>query len=119
MNREFLDAYNRELKILYERSREFAEDYPGIAERLGGLTEDKLDPGLAGLLEGSAFLAARVQVKLQSEFGHFTNALLEQLLPNYLAPTPAAMVVQAAPNYGDQDLAAGISYPRGSYLDAT
>ena len=32
MNREFLDAYNRELKILYERSREFAEDYPGIAE---------------------------------------------------------------------------------------
>ena len=119
MNREFLDAYNRELKILYERSREFAEDYPGIAERLGGLTEDKLDPGLAGLLEGSAFLAARVQVKLQSEFGNFTNALLEQLLPNYLAPTPAAMVVQAAPNYGDQDLAAGISYPRGSYLDAT
>ena len=51
MNREFLNAYNRELAVLYERSKEFAEEYPGIAERLGGLTEDKLDPGLAGLFE--------------------------------------------------------------------
>ena len=65
MNREFLEAYNRELAILYERSKEFAEDYPGIAERLGGLTQDKLEPGLMGLFEGSAFLAARGQVKLQ------------------------------------------------------
>ncbi|MFT7310100.1 MAG: type VI secretion system protein ImpG, partial [Paracoccaceae bacterium] len=84
MKKEFLEAYNRELTILYERSREFAEDYPGIAERLGGLTEDKLDPGLAGLLEGTAFMAARVQLKLQSEFSVFTKSLLEQLLPNYL-----------------------------------
>src|SRR5690606_21324200 len=52
MNREFLDYYNRELKFLYERSKEFAEEFPGVAERLGGLIEDKMDPGLAGLLEG-------------------------------------------------------------------
>ena len=118
MNREFLAAYNRELSILYERSKEFAEDYPGIAERLGGLTEDKLDPGLAGLFEGSAFLAARVQLKLQAEFSSFTRALLEQLMPGYLSPTPAAMIVQAKPDYTDKDLASGEDYPAGSYLDA-
>lgn len=119
MNREFLEAYNRELAILYERSREFAEEYPGIAERLGGLTEDKLDPGLAGLFEGSAFLAARVQLKLQAEFSTFTRALLEQLMPGYLAPVPAAMIVQARPDYADKGLVKGESYPAGSYMDAT
>ncbi len=119
MKKDFLDAYNRELAILYERSKEFAEDYPGIAERLGGLTEDKLDPGIAGLLEGTAFLAARVQMKVKSEFSTFTKALLEQLLPNYLAPTPAAMMVQAKPDFGDQDLVKGKKFPPGSYVDAT
>ncbi|MBM7068825.1 type VI secretion system baseplate subunit TssF [Actibacterium sp. 188UL27-1] len=119
MKKEFLEAYNQELALLYERSREFAEEYPGIAERLGGLTEDKLDPGLAGLLEGSAFLAARVQLKLQSEFSTFTRALLDQLLPNYLAPTPAAMIVQATPDYSEKDLAKGEKFPAGAYLDAT
>ncbi|WP_116085639.1 type VI secretion system baseplate subunit TssF [Tropicimonas sp. IMCC34011] len=119
MNREFLEAYNRELAILYERAREFAEDYPGIAERLGGLTEEKLDPGLAGLLEGSAFLAARVQLKLQSEFSTFTTNLLDQLLPNYLAPTPAAMIVQARPDFTDTALTDGARHPAGAYLDAT
>ncbi|MEL6522316.1 MAG: type VI secretion system baseplate subunit TssF [Pseudomonadota bacterium] len=119
MKKEFLEAYNQELAILYERSREFAQDYPGIAERLGGLTEDKLDPGLAGLLEGSAYMAARVQLKLQSEFSTFTRALLEQLLPNYLAPTPAAMIVQATPDYTEKDLAKGEAFAAGAYLDAT
>jgi type VI secretion system protein ImpG len=119
MKKEFLEAYNRELTILYERSREFAEDYPGIAERLGGLTEDKLDPGLAGLLEGTAFMAARVQLKLQSEFSVFTKSLLEQLLPNYLAPTPSAMIVQAKPDFTEKDLISGEAYDAGAYLDAT
>lgn len=119
MNKEFRDIYNRELEILYERAREFAEDFPGIAERLGGLTRDKLDPGLAGLLEGAAFLAARVQLKLKSEFSTFTEALIEQLLPDYLAPTPAAMLVQALPDFSDTDLAKGKRFAPGRYLDAT
>ncbi|MBT0957270.1 type VI secretion system baseplate subunit TssF [Alphaproteobacteria bacterium KMM 3653] len=118
MKREFLNAYNQELGILYERAREFAEEYPGIAERLGGLTQDKLDPGLAGLLEGSAFMAARVQLKLQSEFSNFTVALLDQLLPDYLAPTPAAMMVQAKPDFSEKDLVKGAVFAPGSYLDA-
>mgnify|MGYP003558893600 CR=1 FL=1 len=32
MNRAFLEAYNRELALLYEGAKEFAEDFPGIAE---------------------------------------------------------------------------------------
>ncbi len=68
MNREFLDLYNTELQLLNEQARQFAEEYPGIAERLGGILDDRVDPLVGGLLEGAAFLAARVQLKLKHEF---------------------------------------------------
>ncbi len=119
MNVEFLDHYNRELRLLYEQAAEFAEQYPGVAERLGGLLEDRIDPMIAGLLEGAAYLAARVQLKLKHEFPEFTNNLLEQLVPDYLAPTPAVMLVKATPLYGDSALRDGQRIARGSYLDAT
>ena len=104
MDREFLDLYNRELSLLYEQAGDFAEQYPGIAERLGGLVRERTDPMIAGLLEGTAFLAARVQLKLQHEFPEFTANLLEQLVPNYLAPTPSAMLVKALAPYADPAL---------------
>ena len=118
MNRAFLEAYNRELGLLYEGAKEFSEDFPGIAERLGGLTQDNLDPAVAGLLEGAAFMAARVQLKLDTEFDTFTTELLDQLLPNFMAPTPSALMVQADPTYADDALEKGTVFPPGSYLDA-
>jgi type VI secretion system protein ImpG len=119
MDREFLDLYNRELQLLHEQAREFADEYPGIAERLGGLITDRMDPMVAGLLEGTAFLAARVQLKLKHEFPEFTGNLLEQLVPNYLAPTPSAMLAKIIPPFADQALRDGRRVARGSYLDAT
>jgi type VI secretion system protein ImpG len=119
MDREFLDLYNRELSLLYEQAGDFAEQYPGIAERLGGLVRERTDPMIAGLLEGTAFLAARVQLKLQHEFPEFTANLLEQLVPNYLAPTPAVMLVKALAPYADPALREGKKFARGAYFDAT
>ena len=55
MDREFLELYNRELRILKEQAKEFAEEYPGVAERLGGLLDNNMDPMMGGLLEGTAF----------------------------------------------------------------
>ncbi len=119
MNPEFLDLYNRELKLLNEQAREFADEYPGIAERLGGILEDRIDPLIGGLLEGAAFLAARVQLKLKHEFPEFTNNLLDQLVPHYLAPTPSVILVKVIPTFGDKALREGHAIARGSYLDAT
>jgi type VI secretion system protein ImpG len=118
MNRAFLEFYNRELQLLYERSKQFADEFPGVAERLGGLTRETMDPGLASVLQGAAFMAARVQLKLKSEFSQFTSALLDQLLPNYLAPIPPATLVQATPPYEDPGLVEGRRFKRGDYLDA-
>jgi type VI secretion system protein ImpG len=119
MNPEFLDLYNRELRLLNEQAREFAAEYPGIAERLGGILEDRTDPLIGGLLEGAAFLAARVQLKLKHEFPEFTSNLLEQLVPHYLAPTPSVMLAKVAPTFGDKALREGRALARGTYLDAT
>ncbi|HEY3621519.1 MAG TPA: type VI secretion system baseplate subunit TssF [Roseiarcus sp.] len=119
MNREFLRFYNQELAILREQAAEFAEDYPGIAERLGGLVGDAADPMISGLLEGAAFLAARVQLKLKHEFADFTTNLIDQLAPHYLAPTPSFVLVRAKPKFGDPTLRDGRTIPQGSVFDAT
>src|SRR5436305_12057968 len=118
MDREFLDLYNRELLFLHEQARDFAQEYPGIAERLGGLITERMDPMIGGLLEGAAFLAARVQLKLKHEFPEFTANLLELLLPNYLAPTPSAVMAKVLPPFADPAMREGRRIARGSYLDA-
>lgn len=118
MNREFLEIYNRELHLLYESAKEFAEEFPGIAERLGGLIEGNMDPMITGLLEGSAFLASRVQLKIRHEFPEFTNNLLEQLLPHYLAPTPSTLILKVDPPFADPNLKDGMPIKAGSMVEA-
>lgn len=118
MKKAFRDTFNRELALLYERSAEFAAEYPGIADRLGGLLRDNIDPAVAGLLEGTAFLAARVQLKLEDEFSTFTTELLEQVFPDALAPIPSVMLVAANPPYENKELAKGIYFKPGENLDA-
>ena len=97
MKKAFRDAYERELALLYERSAEFASEYPGLADRLGGLMKENLDPAIAGLLEGTAFLAARVQLKMDEEFRTFTREYLEQIFPDAIDPTPSAALVRGNP----------------------
>jgi type VI secretion system protein ImpG len=118
VKRAFREAYNRELAILKERAGEFAREYPGLADRLGGLLEDNLDPTVGGLLEGSAFLAARVHEKMEDEFKTFTHELLDQVFPDALAPTPSAMLVQAHVPLDNSDIAEGVTFEAGEYLDA-
>ena len=118
MKKAFRDAYNRELALLYERSAEFAKEYPGIADRLGGLMKENLDPAVAGLLEGTAFLAARVQLKMDEEFRTFSAEMLNQIFPDALVPTPSAMLVAANPPFANKDLVNGLHFAAGSYLDA-
>lgn len=118
MNREFLELYNRELGLFYEQAEAFAEEYPGVAERLGEFSQDAPDPMIAALMEAAAFLATRVQLKIKHEFSTFTNNLLEQLVPNFLAPVPSVFIAQAVPQFGDEALREGLTLARGSYLDA-
>ena len=68
MDPRLLEYYNRELQHLRELGGEFAREFPKIAGRLGLEGFECADPYVERLLEGFAFLAARIQLKLDSEF---------------------------------------------------
>ena len=98
MDDRLLIYYNRELQYLRELGGEFAKQFPKIAGRLGLDAFECADPYVERLLEGFAFLAARVQLKIDAEFPRFTGHLLEMVYPHYLAPTPSMAVVQLQPS---------------------
>lgn len=118
MDRRLLDIYNRELAHIRTMGGEFAKEFPKVAGRLGGLDEFQpcRDPFVERLLEGFAFLAARVQLKFDSEFPRFTQSMLETIYPHYLAPTPSMAIVQFKPELTETGLAEGFVVPRNSAL---
>jgi type VI secretion system VasI/ImpG family protein len=118
MDPRLLRAYNEELAYLRETSREFGAEYDQVAAYLGLKTPDDPDPYVERLLEGVAFLGARVKLKLQDQYPEFTAHLLNAIQPNYLAPTPSMCVVQLEPQPGEQALVEGPVAPRGSALTA-
>jgi type VI secretion system protein ImpG len=74
------------------------------------------DPYVERLLEGFAFLAARVQLKVDADFPRFTQHLLEMVYPHYLAPTPSMVVAQFQPDLTAGALNDGFPIPRDSRL---
>ena len=88
MDPRLLRYYNEELRHLREMGGEFAQQFPKIAARLGMEGLEVTDPYVERLLEGFAFLAGRIQLKLDAEFPRFTQRLLEIVYPQFLAPTP-------------------------------
>jgi type VI secretion system protein ImpG len=116
MDPRLLRYYSRELQYVREMGAEFAREFPKIAGRLGLDTFECADPYVERLLEGFAFLAGRVQLKLDAEFPNFTQHLLEIIYPHYLAPTPSMAVVQLGPNLNEGSLATGYVVPRGTVL---
>ena len=114
MDPRLVDFYDQELKYLRETAREFGAAYPTLAARLGVNTPGEADPYVERLLEGVAFLSARVQLKLNDEFPKFTQHLLDAVYPHYLCPTPSMAVLAFEPKATDTALNEGIVVPRGS-----
>ncbi len=116
MEPRLLTLYNGELQHLREMGAEFAREFPKVASRLGIDGTEVADPYVERLLEGAAFLAARVQLKLDAEFPRFTQRLLEIVYPSYLAPTPSMAIVQLQPQLTEGNLARGVKVPRGAAM---
>ena len=118
MDPRLLRYYNEELRHLREMGAEFAVQFPKIAARLGMEGLEVTDPYIERLLEGFAFLAGRIQLKLDAEFPRFTQRLLEIVYPQFLAPTPAMLIAQLHPDLGDPALATGVRLPRGAVMNS-
>lgn len=116
MDPRLLKLYNRELQHVREVGAEFAREFPKIAARLGLDTFECSDPYVERLFEGFAFMAARVQLKVDAEFPNFTQHLLEIVYPHYLSATPSMTVVEFKPELTDETLADGFWIPKDTRL---
>jgi len=115
MSDALLPYYNRELLAIRRLAADFAEAHPKVAGRLRLSADATDDPHVARLLEGVAFLGARVQHRLDDEFPELTDALLGVLYPHYLAPVPSAAIARFA---CQPDLAGPVRLPAGTVLDS-
>lgn len=91
---DFLQYYERELTYLRRMGAEFAGRYPKVAGRLELGANECPDPHVERLLESFAFLTARVQQHLDSEFPEITSALLGILYPQFLNPVPSMAIAR-------------------------
>ncbi len=116
MDRRLLRYYNHELQHLRGTAGEFAKEFPKIASRLSLDDFACGDPYVERLLEGFAFLAARVQLKLDAEFPQFTQSILETVYPHYLSPTPSMAVVEFTPDMAQSGFENGYKIQRDTVL---
>lgn len=113
MHPELIGLYNEELQHLRRETDEFAAECGSAAAMLALDKSHVPDPYVERLIEGVAYLAARVRLKLDSQYPVFTQQLLDVLFPGWLAPSPPACVFRLAPDLKDPKLLAGPTVPRG------
>ena len=116
MRDDLLLYYERELNFLRQMATGFAERYPKIASRLV-LEPDKCeDPHVERMLEGFAFLAARVHLKIDDEFPELTEALLAIVYPQFIQPIPSMSIAEFELDPTKGKLDKGLHVPAGSIL---
>jgi type VI secretion system protein ImpG len=113
--------YDLELTYLKEACAEFAAERPldKIAGRLD-LSPDSRhisrDPYVNMLLQGVAFLSARVRHQLEADFPRLAHGILEVAYPHFLRPVPSMGIVGFLPKKGDPRLLRGCPIPAGTVL---
>jgi type VI secretion system protein ImpG len=113
---DLLYYYERELAYLRRLGAEFAEKYPKIAARLQLEPGKCEDPHVERLLEGFAFLTARVHLKIDDDFPEISEALLNVLYPHYLRPIPAMSLVEFQLDPEQGKVTTGLTIPRDALL---
>jgi type VI secretion system protein ImpG len=110
----FVRTYRAELEALRTEGEAFAERFPKIAGRLRLGDDANPDPHVERLVESFAFLASRVQTKLNDDHPELSDAMLELLYPHLTRPIPSMSVVEVEPDPGVSMPAAGVSIVRGT-----
>ncbi len=100
MDRRLIELYDRELQYLRLRSAGLALYRPETARMLGldqGGEGECRDPHVERLLEGVAYLSARVHHKLEAQFPEFVQGILETAYPDFVQPFPSVGIVEFQP----------------------
>ncbi|SMH63013.1 type VI secretion system baseplate subunit TssF [Azospirillum agricola] len=108
---DLLDYYQRELSYLRHEGAAFAARYPRVAARLDLSGAESPDPHVERLLESVAFLTARIQRTLDSDFPMIPAALLGVLYPHLVAPVPSLAIAQFTVDPDQARAATGFTLP--------
>jgi type VI secretion system protein ImpG len=92
-----LRYYEAEMRYLRESGKEFAKVHPDRARLLNLDRVGERDPYVERLHEGFAFLAGRLQRKLDDELPELTEGLVSLLWPHYLRMIPSLSIVELIP----------------------
>src|SRR5262249_6232692 len=118
MRDDLLLYYEKELDFLRQMGAEFKERYPLEGKRLALEPTKCEDPHVERLLEGFAFLAARVDMRVDDEFPEFAEELLEVLYPHYLRAIPSMSIVQMEIDPDQLTPEKGLTIARDAILDS-
>ncbi len=116
MQDDLLQYYERELTYLRRLGAQFAERYPKIASRLQLEPAKCEDPHVERLLEGFAFLAARVHHRIDDDIPELSEAFLEVLYPQHVRPVPAVSIAELQLDPLQGAIPTGFAVARGSEL---
>jgi type VI secretion system protein ImpG len=89
-----LRYYLRELGYVRKQGAAFARAYPKVAGRLQLGDGECPDPHVERLVESFAFLTARIQRTIDSDFPEIAAELLDILYPHYTCPIPSLSIAR-------------------------
>jgi type VI secretion system VasI/ImpG family protein len=115
---ELLDYYRENLAYIRNLAVEFSAEFPKIAGRLGLGEFECEDPYIERLLEGTAFLSAKIEKKLDESYFNLLESVLNSVAPSALYPIPSGGVLELGLNYGNDRVSSGAILPAGTLLDA-
>ena len=116
LSESFLALYNEELRALREDGQRFARMHPQVAQQLGMRADGVVDPFVERLLEGSAFLSARIQERLNNEQPEFALQMLARLAPFWYTPQPSIATLALEPDLTSPQWHPAVTLPRGSNM---
>ncbi len=95
------DYFHNELQQLKQGMQQFTQEHPQHAKQLGLQNNAQHnDPYAERLLQGTAYLAAKIRERIEDDLPDLTERLLAQVQPSLLKPMPAMTVLHLQPRIG-------------------
>ena len=111
---DILNYYHSELTYINHVAEDFAKQNPKVAGQLGMSPNASLDPHIERFIQASAFINARTRAKLDSGLPEISEALLSNILPDYVSPIPSMSIVKFHPDLG---MAKKKTIKKGQYIE--
>ncbi|MCR5563129.1 MAG: type VI secretion system baseplate subunit TssF [Desulfovibrio sp.] len=89
--------YQEQLQFLRQGAGEFARRYPAIAPML---LEESGDPDVERILEGTAWLCAKIHERLDQTAPELIQSLLRLVFPQAILPVPSTTLLRFTPKPG-------------------